>query len=300
MDPQEYEVFRVLRATGADARQTVALPGGLAFALWGNESGHAIYDRPGHHALSVYLEGGEKTARLERGRSVGHGYPGAVCVFPAHGRSEWRIHAPFRFLHFYFRDEHLARTIARVWDREPAARSLQPQYLFASPAVHNAARLILSGDWTQPASALALDHLGQWLLLYIAQHHTNRMQAAPAVRGTLAPAAARRIRELIDARLAEPLSLEQLAAEVHLSPYHFARLFRATFGEPPYRFVLARRMERARNLLRETDDKIVAIALSCGFSDHSQFARAFRRHYGVSPSEIRAARGSTPVESKPE
>ncbi len=78
-----------------------------------------------------------------------------------------------------------------------------------------------------------------------------------------------------------------MAGWVNLSPYHFARLFRATFGCAPYQYVQEQRLIRARNLLRQPGHKITAIALACGFNDSSQFSRAFKARFGVTPSGYR-------------
>jgi len=106
-------------------------------------------------------------------------------------------------------------------------------------------------------------------------------------RGGLPPAATRRVREYIDAHLDQNLGLEVLAGLAGLSVHHFARAFRQSAGEPPHGYILRRRIERAREMLKQTDQPLSEIALAVGFSDHSHFARHFRRHVGVTPSTAR-------------
>jgi len=112
---------------------------------------------------------------------------------------------------------------------------------------------------------------------------------ASGSRGGLPPAVARRVREYIDAHLDENVGLEVLASLAGLSVHHFARAFRQSVGEPPHAYILRRRIERARELVKQTDQPLSQIALAVGFSDHSHFARHFRRLVGVTPSTARWA-----------
>jgi AraC-like DNA-binding protein/PAS domain-containing protein len=111
--------------------------------------------------------------------------------------------------------------------------------------------------------------------------------SAARSRGGLPPAATRRVREYIDSNLDENIGLDMLAGTAGLSVHHFARAFRQSFGEPPHSYVLRRRIERAQELVTQTDQPLSEIALAVGFSDHSHFARHFRRLVGVTPSAAR-------------
>jgi len=95
----------------------------------------------------------------------------------------------------------------------------------------------------------------------------------------------------VDSRYAEPLDLEALARAAAVSPRHFSRSFRRTFGETPHQYLLTRRIERARHLLRTTDMQVAEVCLSVGFNSVGSFTTTFRRHVGVSPTEYRRANG---------
>jgi AraC family transcriptional regulator len=82
-------------------------------------------------------------------------------------------------------------------------------------------------------------------------------------------------------------TLEQLAAVARLSPYHFARQFKATTGLPPHQYVIARRVERAKQLLGEVDLSLAEVAAGAGFSDQNQFTQSFKRVVGVTPGQCR-------------
>ena len=96
-----------------------------------------------------------------------------------------------------------------------------------------------------------------------------------------------RARDLADGRYREPLDVAALAARAHVSPTHFARCFREAYGTTPYQYLLARRMERACFLLRETDRPVTEISLDVGFRSLGSFSATFSRWLGLSPSAYR-------------
>ena len=80
-----------------------------------------------------------------------------------------------------------------------------------------------------------------------------------------------------------------LARAAHLSPAHFTREFRRTFGETPHRYLLTRRLERAAALLRNTDRTVAEICFTVGLTSVGSFTTSFGRAYGLSPTAYRAA-----------
>ena len=98
-----------------------------------------------------------------------------------------------------------------------------------------------------------------------------------------------RARDLVDARYAEPLTVADLARAAGLSPAHFSREFRRTFGEPPHVYLLTRRLERAAALLRTTDMSVADICMAVGLTSVGSFTTSFTRLYGRSPTAYRRA-----------
>jgi AraC-like DNA-binding protein len=109
------------------------------------------------------------------------------------------------------------------------------------------------------------------------------MAFAPTARHLL------RAKDLADARYSEPLGVRDMARAAGLSPAHFSREFRATFGESPHAYLLTRRLERAAQLLLTTDRSVVDICFSVGLSSVGSFTSSFTRTYGLSPTAYRAA-----------
>jgi AraC-like DNA-binding protein len=157
---------------------------------------------------------------------------------------------------------------------------------FEPGAVHTARALLEAARAPQPP-ALLVDALTTVLASAVARMIAGK-PAPERVRG-LPRHARNRVLALIEDRLDVPISLDELATAAGLSRYHFLRCFRASTGTTPHRYVLARRVERARTLLRGTRIPITEIALHCGFASASHLAAQFRRSTGATPSEYRAA-----------
>jgi AraC-like DNA-binding protein len=98
-----------------------------------------------------------------------------------------------------------------------------------------------------------------------------------------------RAKDLVDARYRDPLDVPTLARAAHLSPAHFSREFRRTFGDTPHQYLLMRRLERAAALLRNTDYSVAQICVTVGFSSVGSFTTTFRKTFGASPTAYRAA-----------
>jgi AraC-like DNA-binding protein len=97
-----------------------------------------------------------------------------------------------------------------------------------------------------------------------------------------------RAKDLADARYFEPLTVADLAGAARLSPAHFSREFRHAFGEPPHRYLLTRRLERAAALLRTTDWSVADVCLAVGLQGVGSFTTSFKRMYGRTPTAYRA------------
>jgi AraC family transcriptional regulator len=132
-------------------------------------------------------------------------------------------------------------------------------------------------------------------LSLVLMHELIRLERAPSAaagprRGGLPGWQQRRLTDFIEEHLAEEISLAALAALADLSLYHFARAFTQSFGVPPHRYHMTRRIDRARSLLHKPALSVTQIGIQIGFRETSSFTRAFRRLTGLTPTEYRRHR----------
>jgi len=165
---------------------------------------------------------------------------------------------------------------------------LQPSRKFADARL----RALVAAAHTEmvagfPSGRLFLDSVEQAMAVALVKDRAVRHRLVQISRGGLGPARLRTIRELVDAKLEDDLSLDEMAQSVGLSTAHFARMFRKSTGQTPHQFVFRQRIERAKAMLRARDVRVLDVALACGFKTQQHFAQAFRGVWGVSPTEYR-------------
>lgn len=289
-DTADLPVFDVLGRSSARRERELALADGLRLVQWCNHGGRMDYQRPGHHTLSVYLQGGHDTHLVETPRETGH--PGCHCILPAEHESRWNVAGPLRFVHLYLSAGTWADRIVRLLDAEPRAVTLA-QRIFGEDATLAAwARGVAARDWQDPVERLRIDALSQAALDHLVLQAARPRLRARAERssGGLSGSARRRVLDFVDAHLdSDALSLPRLAAEAHLSEFHFARMFRVSMGCTVHDWVAARRLDRARALLRETAQPLADIAAACGYAGASHLSRHVRAATGATPGQLRRA-----------
>ena len=171
------------------------------------------------------------------------------------------------------------------------------RYDFAGdPVVHHLG-ICLHTARSRPSemSPVCADHIASALEAYLKHAHKIVSFPPPAVRGGLAPWQVRRAKEMLVSRLDEPISLAELARACKLSPSHFARAFRQTTGQPPHRWLMEQRIEKAKRLLVDTTLSLAQIAQTCGFADQSHFTRVFAQLVQSSPGQWRRHWRTGPV-----
>ena len=138
-----------------------------------------------------------------------------------------------------------------------------------------------------PSGRLFLDSIEQALAIALVHGYAVRDRAVRTYRGGLGPARLRKVKEFIDAKIEDDFTLRDMAQSVGLSTSHFSEMFRKSTGETPHQFVLRRRTERAKEILRKAELRVLDVAVACGFQTQQHFARVFRQLCGVSPTQYR-------------
>jgi len=169
-------------------------------------------------------------------------------------------------------------------DSDPARLEFRPRVGHTDPLIHAIGRAILGELQTGGLlGMLYLETLFHTLSIHLLRHHAVFATAPAPVNDKLPAAALRRVCDYIHAHLDSKLTLEALAALVHLSPYHFARHFKAATGLPPYQYVLQCRVAQAKTLLLAGEHSISEVAQAVGFAGQSHLTRHIKRAYGVAP-----------------
>jgi len=146
-----------------------------------------------------------------------------------------------------------------------------------------------------PSGRLFLDSIEQAIAAALVDAFEGQNRSLRQLRGGLGPARLRTITELVHGKMEDELSLLEMAQAVDLSPAHFSRMFRNSTGETPHQFVLRNRIERAKEMLRAPEARVLDVAVACGFKTQQHFARVFRHLCGTSPREYRLAWWSPPL-----
>jgi AraC family transcriptional regulator len=237
------------------------------------------------HYISFTVRGAI-TVERELGRSVDRARfrPGNSLILPAHRENAWTWDGATDELHLYIAPIWLAEVASEAGVLAPAPVA---RFAFCDPLLEALAGALLEERRGGGAGgALYRESVAETIALRLIRAHCRTL-AAPALRASLAPARLRRVRDLVEERLEDDLSLDDLATAAGLSRAHFARAFRATTGQTPYGYLRERRVTRARALLGGTAYGIAEIAGLCGFRSQSHLGRVFRNATGLTPAEYR-------------
>ena len=219
--------------------------------------------------------------------------PGQVSVTPA-GEPVRRVlkgRSDVVLLHLA---PELLRDVAReLYSQDVGSATLVRCFAVPDRAADQLVRLLLAEAESPGAgSSLMMESLGHALVIHLLRFHSSLAEAQPERTPHLADPRVRRVIEQMRSCLDQELPLSRLAASGGLSPSQFVRAFREATGTPPHRYLLGLRIDKAQELLEQTDLPVIEVALSCGFGQPSHFATSFREATGLSPRAWRQARRS--------
>jgi AraC family transcriptional regulator len=247
--------------------------------------------------LHVVLEGSVRYEVLTRGKTLKFAAnPGTTFVLPRGTVDELRWSGPTHRIAAALHPRLLANALEETADEYDV--ELLEHWNLIDPnimAVLLAMRTDL--DAGSPAGAMYGESLANALAVYLLKRYAVKPCVPVAYRGGLPRHRLKRIIDYIDENLSGNLTLAQLAAVVGMSPHYFAELFRQSTGRPPHQYVLRRRIDLAKERLRDPRLSVIEAGLDAGFQNPSHFARVFRKCVGISPSGFRSETcGTVPAE----
>lgn len=216
----------------------------------------------------------------------------ATTVLDLRCPMEMWVRGPFDYLHYYLSDS-LLKSVA--YENEIATPSgLQASFFIEDLVVAQLTRSILfQVRHGEPLDNLALDQVAMLLSAHVLQRYCGAASTAPSPRRGLQTWQRLRAEEMLRAQLDGNITIKALAAACSLSPSHFAREFRKSFGTSVHQYLIRLRVENAKGLLIGTRKKLSEVAELSGFCDPAAFSRAFSRVEHMTPSRWKKSNSAT-------
>ena len=206
--------------------------------------------------------------------------PGDAIIVPAEMPSFWRSSALRDYVHI---------DLDPSWLLKAAGQDVRLESCFgkSDPVLAAFAQVLLASlDSDTSLSPAFADTLSMGIALHLVENYAG----VSATRRNPPALSRREMRVVMDAvsnEVEAGWSVTRLAALVDLSPFHFSRAFKRSFGTTPHAYVTSQRMERAASLIRKSNLPFAEIASETGFSSPAHFSQSFRRHWGVTPMAYR-------------
>ena len=265
----------------------------LYVSAQGEQPYAASYGAVRDHLIILHLDGPVTVSRyLGGGQARRPVPPGGLFILPGGVDFGVRLEGKLESLHVYVRDAVLREVASELFGARAVDVNLVPRLGDQDPLIERLA-LNIRGALTDvdPSASVYVDYLARALGAHLLRAHSSYdgRSTEPRAPGALTRAQLDRVVDCIEANLARPLTLADLAEAASLSPTHFARRFKATTGAAPHQHVMRLRLQRAQRLLRETPRSIAQIAFECGFAHQGHLTRVFTRFSGVTPAAFRRA-----------
>jgi AraC family transcriptional regulator len=197
----------------------------------------------------------------------------------------WR-NKPSEWVNITFDPEFFSRVALEMGLAE--STQIQHRTFFVDPTILHVAKLLREEILNEGlAGSLFVESLRNLLAVHLLRHHRAIAQPIDLKATHLSLSQLHRVKEYIEEHLSEGLSIANLSLIALMSEFHFARSFKATTGESPHRYVIQRRVERAKVLLSVTQLAIAEIAYRVGITNQSHFTAQFRKLVGTTPKQYR-------------
>ena len=224
---------------------------------------------------------------------------GTATIHPWQEASTWHSDGEATFSHVYLPTSLVSEVAANLYEAEFDLSDLNQLANARDPVMMRTLAAAEAGLFCEPPPcSLVLDAWGMILAeMLLRRYSFHAAKQTPDTFGKLSPRGIDRVIDYVEAHLDADLTLRALADVASMSVYHFARRFKETVGISPHAYVMARRVERARDMLTYSNEPLARVADACGFSSQVHFTTAFRKHAGVAPGQFRKQAGARPKAS---
>lgn len=231
------------------------------------------------------------SGKLVRSFPAERSSPGNLWVVPRGEPSEWAWNGPCELLHVYLAPTLFAAVATQTIEIDSSRIEIIARVGLHDPLVQQIG-LAMLGELQQGGrlGRIYIETLTHTLAVHMLRNHAVIPNHVWRQKGGLLPYELRRIDDYIHAYLANDLTLTEIASVVHLSPYHFARLFRRSIGQSVHQYVIRCRIDTARQLLSDGRLTLAEIAAQVGFTDQSHLSYHFKRLLGFPPGAFIAQR----------
>ena len=261
---------------GPISASVVSRPAGEG--VWRSDHHRIIYDPVGHTGTAQYENGPVQRYEFSANQ---------VAFVPRGAAARYNVPVPLQFIQILQNPETYDDLISDMV--RGGIIHLEPSGVFSDPLAWQIASTIGNEMRRGFLDRILADALNTALAVQIMRRFVDPSAIALAPSNGLSRERLKRVQDYIEAHLDDRLTLTELAGVACLSPYHFSRSFKQATGVGLHHYVMQRRLERAKALMRRTTQPLALIALEAGFADQSHFATLFRRETGVTPGQFRAA-----------
>lgn len=261
---------------------------GLTLELHSFHDLDAVVQAP-DHVIAVHLAGSVNIRQTRGGRTRARTMiAGDVAVTPVGPPTRWRQAGQSLVVLLRLSPAYVRSVAGEECALDPDRFEIQGSFTTRDAQIEDLGRRLLAGMELEGVdSHLYVDALRCELAIHLLRQYTAVAIAPAWPKARLSPHKLRRAIQYIDENLRNDLTLSAIAGAVSLSPGHFAHAFREATGVAPHRYVVERRVERAKELLRKSDMPITEIADRSGCSSHSHFSVLFHRITGLTPRQFR-------------
>jgi AraC family transcriptional regulator len=252
--------------------------------------GEAKCDRVSEH--SIYLSLAPRPVSLlqiQGGKThTGLYAKGDISITPAKMPFFVRWDSDDQYLQICIASQFIQSIAGETTDINPDRLELIPEFRTRDRQIETIAMMLLAElQQENVSSSLYIESLTNVLGVHLLRQYTNSQPIPKIYEGGLSKHQLIQVLDYINEHLDRDIKLANLAALLGMSQFHFSHLFKQSIGIAPYQYLLQQRLERAKQLLKQSDRSIMEIALDCGFNSHSHLSKQFRQFTGVTPKAYR-------------